>query len=128
MFDIRIWSLIVAILLCTGYSALAEDNWYEKQMPTQETLAEYHIAWKSCCNHGDVCKTCVVHQTASKPPWRDSYWYKDGDGPMKQLPGHIVEYVPWTPTGKPVLFLAPFGAGDMKAGDPVCLKVPGGAT
>ena len=102
-------------------------EWYEKQMPTPETLKEYNIMWQSCCAHGDVCQTCVVYRFTDKPPWNEGFWYTNG-GIAKKLPEHIVEVVPWTPTGKPVLFLAPVNSGKMKAGDPVCLKVVGGGT
>jgi len=100
-------------------------DWYEKQAPTPDTLKQYEIAWKSCCDHGDVCQDCVVYRVQDKPPWKDG-WYYLKDGVPQQLPPHIVEYVPWTPTGKPVLFVAPHASGKMKIGDPVCLKSPAG--
>lgn len=123
----RLLLLCCFLVLLPGGAAAQQKNWYERQQPTPETLKIYEIGWGSCCNHGDVCKTCVVHRYSERPPWGDSWWYEK-DGVTKRLPPHIVEYVPWTPTGKPVLFLAPFAAGNMQAGDPVCLTVPGGAT
>jgi len=100
------------------------QEWYKQQIPTPETLKIYGIGWQSCCNHGDVCQDCVVHHVSDRPPWNDG-WYYTKDGVTKPLPPHIVDYVPWTPTGKPILFIAPFAAGKMQIGDPVCLKVPG---
>ena len=125
--------LIAAALIATALPAHAgnwqgpHNPWYEKQMPTPETRSVYGIGWESCCNHGDVCQDCVVHRVSDKPPWRDG-WYYTKDGVTRPLPPHIVEYVPYTPTGKPVLFIAPFAAGNMHKDDPVCLKVPGGQT
>lgn len=101
-------------------------KWYESQKVTPETNKVYEIFWESCCAHGDVCQECVVHRVQREPPFKDEWWY-ERDGKMTRLPDHIVEFVPWTPTGKPVLFLAPIASGKVKVGDPVCLKTPGGA-
>ncbi len=100
-------------------------SWYEAQQPTPETQQEYAIAWKSCCAVGDVCQECVVHRYTDKAPYADGWWYTR-EGVTKRLPDHLVAVVPWTPTGKPVLFLAPFNSGKIKAGEPVCLKIIGG--
>lgn len=132
----RKFSILVACLACycfLGVSALAtdwqgpKDPWYEKQVPTPETLKAYDILWQSCCDTGDVCQDCVVHHVSAKPPWTEG-WYYTKDGVTKPLPSHIVEYVPWTPTGKPVLFIAPYSSGKLEKGEPVCLKVPGGSS
>lgn len=117
--------LFVLAAWCFRGPLAAQENWYEAQQLTPETMKAYHLSWGSCCNHGDVCKSCVVHRTSNLPPWGDSWWYEK-DGITNPLPPHIVEYVPWTPTGKPVIFLAPFSSGNVKVGEPVCLKVPGG--
>lgn len=109
------------------YANAPNKEWYEKQVPTPETLKAYGIMWGSCCDNGDVCQECVVHRVSRQPPFKDEWWYEK-DGVAHQLPPHIVEYVPWTPTGKPVLFLSPMYAGKVLMGDPVCLKVPGGQT
>ncbi len=99
--------------------------WYEQQQPTPETLKAYNILWKSCCAHGDVCQECVVHRYTNKAPYADGWWYTL-NGVTKRLPDHIVDVVSFTQTGKPILFVAPFNSGDMKAGDPVCLKIISG--
>jgi len=101
--------------------------WYEKQRLTPQTKKEYHAAFDSCCDMGDVCQQCVVHHFSNKPPWADG-WYYEKDGVLKQLPPHIVDYVDWTPTGKPVLFLYPYDGGVVPKGTPTCLKVPGGSS
>jgi hypothetical protein len=100
-------------------------SWYEQQSPTPETKKIYNLGWVTCCDVGDVCKNCIVHRYSDKPPWTEGFWYEK-DGEWKQLPPHIVEHVPWTPTGKPVLFLAPYNHGKIKKDEPLCLKVPGG--
>jgi len=102
-------------------------EWYKKQVPTPETLRIYELEWGSCCDIGDACQPCVVHRYNNKPPWREGFYYVK-DGITHSLPPHIVDYVPWTPTGKPVLFLAPYDSGKVKKGEPVCLKVPGGSS
>lgn len=130
--------LLLAALMLFAWSCLSSpasskdwqgtpNPWYEAQVPTPETLKVYDLLWKSCCDTGDVCQDCVVHQVSNKPPWKDG-WYYERNGVRHELPPHIVDYVPYTPTGKPILFIAPFSSGKVKTGDPVCLKVPGGAT
>lgn len=130
--------MAAVIIAVSGYQARATNlngewndspnsEWYKKQIPTPQTLKIYDISWGSCCDHGDVCQDCVVHKFSNRPPWADG-WYYERNGVLKQLPPHIVEYVPWTPTGKPVLFIAPWDSGKMKKGDPVCLKAPGGSS
>lgn len=138
MRDRYIWAAILAVAFVLAASmafmtgARAKDwsdsphhKWYEEQQPTLETQKEYEIAWKSCCAVGDVCQECVVHRYTDKAPYADGWWYTR-DGVTKRLPDHLVAVVPWTPTGKPVLFLAPFNSGKIKAGEPVCLKIIGG--
>lgn len=130
--------LLILVTLLGMYKARATDldaqwanspnaAWYKKQVPTPQTLKAYELSWESCCDLGDACQECVVHHYTNKPPWGDSWWYEK-DGVLKQLPNHIVDFVPWTPTGKPVLFLAPYSAGKIKKGEPVCLKIPSGDT
>lgn len=117
----------VIALLLSLVPSLAHANWYEQQQLTPLTKKLYELAWGSCCDLGDVCKDCVVYHHASKPPWKGTFWYKQ-DGVEKEIPAHIIEYVAWTPTGKPVLFLAPYTSGKVQKGEPVCLKIPGGGT
>ena len=144
MKDRWIWTLIavlglaMALFLAGMQGAFATDlngqwnnspnsAWYKQQVPTAQTKKIYNLDWESCCDTGDVCQDCVVHKFSNRPPWADGFYYEQ-NGVLHRLPDHIVEYVPRTPTGKPVLFIAPFDAGKIHKGDPVCLKVPGGDT
>lgn len=131
LFVLALWAFFCPPALATNlnheWDNAPYQEWYRAQEPTPETRRVYEILWESCCDTGDVCQACVVHKFSNHPPWQDG-WYYERDGKLHALPPHIVQYVPWTPTGKPVLFIAPWGVSKMKAGDPVCLKVPGGAS
>ena len=131
----KVITVCVLLAFSVAYAQSGPDKWanspnhawYEKQQLTPATKKIYKLGWNSCCDHGDVCQECVVHRAQDHPPWKEG-WYYVRNGKVTQLPPHIVDFVPWTPTGKPVLFLSPITTMTVKEGDPVCLKIPGGSS
>jgi hypothetical protein len=88
------------------YAQLSQEvrDWYKNQELNPAARERLGVAWKSCCEHGDVVQTQFrVEQNGSA--YGHDIWFYLKDGRWKRVPDDIIHWDEHAPDKQATLFI-----------------------
>jgi hypothetical protein len=88
------------------YTQLSQEvrDWYKSQELNPAARQRLGVAWKSCCEHGDVVRTQFrVEQNGSA--YGHDTWFYLKDGKWKRVPDDIIHWGEHAPDKQATLFI-----------------------